>query len=67
MIAKFNKAGKQFISPNSTASGYELLKVVCYRDDRLKERTLEIKELLGSIKVLGPKRAEEEILMELPN
>ena len=67
MISKLNKAGKQFVSPNAKANGYELLKVVCYRDDRLKERALEIIDLLGSIKVLGPIRTEEEVLMDLPN
>ena len=41
--------------------------MACYRDDRLKERTLVVNDLLASIRVLGPKRGEDEILMELPS
>ena len=40
---------------------------MCYRDDRLKDRTLEIIDLLNSIKIVGPKKQDEDILMELPN
>ena len=61
------RAGRQFASPEAKANGYELLKVVCHCDDRLKERNLEIAELLASIKVIGPKKNAADILMEMPN
>ena len=55
MISKLSKAGRQFASETATANGYEVLNAVCYRDDKARERTLEIGEILGSIKVIGPK------------
>ena len=67
MICKLCKAGQQFVSADSTASGYELLNVVCFRDDRLKERTIEIQDLFASIKVIGPKWDANDVLMEIPN
>ena len=66
MISMLNRAGKQFVTPESNGTGIELLKVICRHDDRLKERTLEIAELLGSIKVIGPKRSDDDVLLELP-
>ena len=41
--------------------------MICRHDERLRERTLEIADLLGSIKVIGPKRSDDEVLMELPD
>ena len=67
LIEQLCKAGQQFVSPNSIANGYELLKVVCFYDERFKERNMQIKELLSSIKVIGPKYTDKEILMEVPS
>ena len=67
LIKRLCKSGQQFVSQNARANGYELLRVVCHRDDRLKERNIEIAELLASIKVIGPKKTAADILMEIPN
>ena len=33
----------------------------------MKDRMLKIKDRLNSIKILGPKRNEDDVLMEVPN
>ena len=67
MVIKINRAARQFVTKDAIANGVDLLNVVCKKDDLVKEQAIEISRLFKSIKILGPDRQAEEILMEIPN